>query len=101
MGSILNAYFDYLRFHGLAVLRNDEAMFYEEVKFAKTLNMYFPDEMQLEQNRIYPLYIEYYSSTRCGAIIAKDNGQKILLVQDRRTGKHGLPKGKIEQKESE
>lgn len=95
MGYILDAYYDYLHFHSLQVLRNDEAKWDEEVKFAKMLNMYFPDDIRLEQNRIYHIYVLYYSVARCGAIITKDNYSKILLVQDRRTGKYGLPKGKI------
>jgi 8-oxo-dGTP pyrophosphatase MutT (NUDIX family) len=63
--------------------------------------MHFPDEIRWEQNRICNLLLQYYDVTKCGAIITKDNGSKILLVQDRRTGKHGLPKGKIHEEETE
>jgi hypothetical protein len=63
--------------------------------------MYFPDQLRWEQSRIYNLLLQYYDATKCGAIITKDKGNKILLVQDRRTGKHGLPKGKIYEEETE
>lgn len=61
--------------------------------------MHFPDEIRWEQSAISNLLHQYYDVTKCGALITK--GDKVLIVQDRRTGKYGLPKGKIHEEETQ
>lgn len=64
------------------------------------INEYLPDCLRVEPYVIEDMRKEFANIPVSGAIITNKMKDRYLFVQDRRTGKYGLCKGKIAQGES-
>lgn len=66
----------------------------------KKVNEYLPDFLRVESYVIEDMRQAFVGIPVSGAIITNKWKDKFLFVQDRRTGKYGLCKGKIAQGET-
>lgn len=64
------------------------------------VNEYLPDFLRVESYVIEDMRLAFAGIPVSGAIITNKSKDRFLFVQDRRTGKYGLCKGKIAQGET-
>lgn len=72
IGHIMSAYYVYVDRYNLS-LEDDWIKWHEEEKFTKLINSYLPDQLRLEQNRVYPLLVERSLTPRAGVIVFRNN----------------------------
>ena len=62
------------------------------------INQQLPIQARMFESELDSGYIQYMTIPKCGAIITHPHkGQNLyLIVTDRRTGKEGFPKGRLE-----